>query len=136
MFIPKGGKNFVAVSVVADVVCNALTQGRSGESYLVSGENLSFREFYTLQKKTGNYSQILIDIPDSLLKIIGFGGDFLRKLGIKTEICTMNLSQLMIREYYSNQKAKTELDLADSDLKTSVKESINWFMEQKMIKNT
>ena len=133
MFIPKGGKNFVAVRVVAEAVCNALTQGRSGENYLASGENLSFKEFYTLQKQIGNYRQVLIDIPDFILKVIGLVGDLLRKLGIKTEICSMNLRQLMVREYYSNLKAKTELNLRESVLEIAVKEAIDWFKEQKMI---
>jgi len=133
MFAPKGGKNFVAVNAVAETVCNALTQGWSGERYLASGENLSFREFYALQKQIGNYQQVLIDIPDFALNIIGFAGDLVRKLGIKTEICSMNLKQLMIKEYYSNQKAKTELNLPESVLQIAVKEAIDWFKVHEMI---
>lgn len=133
MFAPKGGKNFVAVTAVAEAVCNALTQGRSGERYLASGDNLSFREFYALQKQIGNYRQILIDIPDFALNLIGHAGDLIRKFGIKTEICSMNLKQLMIKEYYSNIKAKTELNLPESVLKIAVKEAIEWFKVHKMI---
>ena len=133
MFAPKGGKNFVAAAAVASTICNALKQGRSGEKYLASGENLSFREFYTIQKQIGKYPQLLIDIPDFVLKLIGFTGDLIRKLGIKTEICSMNFRQLMIREYYRNEKAKTELNLSESVLKIAIKETIDWFKEHKMI---
>ena len=34
LFIPSGGKNFVAVEDVATTCCNALTMGKSGERYL------------------------------------------------------------------------------------------------------
>jgi len=133
MFAPKGGKNFVAVTAVASTVCNALKQGRSGERYLASGENISFREFYALQKKIGMYKQWLIDIPDFILILVGIAGDILRKSGIKTEICSMNIRQLMVREYYSNEKSKAELNLPETNLTGAVKEAIDWFKEHKLI---
>src|ERR1035437_5741387 len=127
MFIPKGGKNFVAAHNVAVAVCNALTMGRNGERYLASGINLSFKEYYTLQKQVGKYDQKIIEIPDFLLKFIGKTGDIIRKFGIKTDLCSMNIRQLLIREYYSNHKAKTELKLPETELKRSIKEAIEWF---------
>ena len=133
MFIPKGGKNFVAVSDAALAVCNALTQGRNGERYLVSGVNLSFREFYSLQKQVENYRQQLIQLPDFLLIFVGKTGDLLRKLGIKTDLCSMNLRQLIICEYYSNEKSKAELNFVESDLKEAIKDAIDWFKNHKMI---
>ena len=127
MLIPGGGKNFVAAHDVAEGVCNALTMGKNGERYLASGINLSFKEYYTLQKQVGKYEQKIIVIPDILLVIIGKAGDIIRKSGIKTEICSMNIRQLLIREYYSNRKAKTELNLPETDLKVAINETIEWF---------
>ena len=134
LFVPRGGKNFVPVTDVANVVCNALTQGRSGERYLASNENLSFNEFYKLQKKIGNYNQIIICIPDFFLELLGRVGDLIRKLGVKTEICSMNLNQLMIREYYSNAKAQNELGLKPSNLEKAINEALEWFNNHGMIK--
>lgn len=127
MFVPKGGKNFVAAHNVAVAICNALTMGRNGEHYLAAGVNLSFKEFYTLQKQVGNYQQVIIELPNFLLKIGGKIGDFFRWLGIKTDVCTMNLQQLMIQEYYSNEKAKNELQMPQTDIKKAIEETLNWF---------
>jgi nucleoside-diphosphate-sugar epimerase len=127
MLIPKGGKNFVAAHDVAVAVCNALTMGRNGERYLASSINLSFKEYYTLQKQVGEYEQKIIEIPDFLLTFFGKAGDIIRKYGIKTDLCSMNIRQLLIREYYSNQKAKTELNFQETELKESIKEAIDWF---------
>ncbi len=132
LFVPKGGKNFVPVVDVALTVCNALNEGKNGERYLACGVNLSFSEFYQLQRKIGAYSQRIITIPDVLLEIAGKAGDLLRLFGIKTEVCTMNLMQLMVREYYTNKKAKKELHLQESDLKIAIKEAIDWFNENGM----
>ncbi|MEI6754266.1 MAG: NAD-dependent epimerase/dehydratase family protein [Paludibacter sp.] len=127
LVIPGGGKNFVPVTDVANVVCNSLSQGRSGERYLVSGENLSFAEFYTLQKRIGDYKQLIISIPDFFLETVGKAGDLIRKFGIKTEICSMNLQQLMIREYYTNTKAKKELGLKPTSLENAITDALDWF---------
>jgi len=127
MSVPKGGKNFVAAHNVGVAICNALTMGRNGEHYLAAGVNLSFKEFYTLQKQVGNYPQIIIELPNVLLKIVGKIGDFFRWLGIKTDVCTMNLQQLMIQEYYSNEKAKNELKMPQTDIKKAIEETLNWF---------
>jgi dihydroflavonol-4-reductase len=132
MVAPGGGKNFVDVQSVAVAVCNALLQGKNGERYLASGINLSFKEFYTLQKITGNYKQLILGIPDYILEILGRTGDMLRKSGIKTSLCTMNLQQLMIQEYYSNLKAKEELDLPETKLPVAIKKAMDWFKEQHM----
>jgi dihydroflavonol-4-reductase len=132
MFIPKGGKNFVPVHDVAIAVCNALILGRNGERYLASGTNLSFKEYYILQKQIGKYRQHIIELPGFLLLLMGKAGDLIRRLGIRTGLCTMNLRQLMIQEYYCNQKAVTELQLPLSDIKTAVTEAIDWFNEHNM----
>lgn len=133
MFSPKGGKNFVAVYDVAVAICNAITQGNNGERYLASGVNLSFKDYYTLQKQVGGYRQTIIEIPDSILILIGKLGDVIRRLGVKTEICSMNLRQLIIKEFYSNKKAISELDLPKTNLEVAVLEAIDWFKRNKMI---
>ena len=132
-FIPQGGKNFVPVTNVAVAVCNVLTQGKNGERYLLSGVNYSFKEYYKLQKEVGKYKQRIIELPDWILMVVGKAGDVFRKMGVKTEICSMNLRQLMIREYYSNHKAKLDLNLPETNLKIAINEAIDWFKEHKMI---
>lgn len=133
MFTPGGGKNFVSAHNVAIAICNALTDGKNGERYLASGVNLSFKEFYKLQSRVGAYQQKIIEIPDLFLRLAGKIGDVIRKAGIKTEICTMNLSQLLIKENYSNEKAKSELKLPETDIENEIAEALNWFKIRKMI---
>ena len=133
LFVPKGGKNVVAVRNVAEVICNGLTQGQNGHKYLASGINLSFREFYTLQMKVGGYRQLIFEIPDFLLTLIGKIGDLLRFLRIRTELSSMNLRQLMIKEFYNNEKAKAELNLAETELELAIDEALEWFKTHNII---
>ncbi|MDR3652855.1 MAG: NAD-dependent epimerase/dehydratase family protein [Paludibacter sp.] len=133
LFIPKGGKNFVSANDVAKSICNALIQGNNGEKYLASGYNLSFKEYYEIQKQIGNYKQYIVEMPNFLLILIGKIGDLLRFSGVRTELCSMNLRQLIIQEYYNNQKAKSELNMPQTEVKVAAEEAINWFKENGMI---
>jgi nucleoside-diphosphate-sugar epimerase len=128
-FVPSGGKNFVAVSDVATAICNALTMGNNGHRYLASGVNLSFKEFYKLQSRVGGYNQKIIILPTFLLVMIGKIGDVIRLFGIKTEICSMNLNQLIVQEYYNNEKAVTQLAMPQKPIHSAINEAINWFKE-------
>ena len=126
LFVPKGGKNFVPTKTVAEAACNAITKGNNGEKYLVCGENLSFTDFFLLQKAVGNYKQLIVELPDWILKFAALAGDLLRKLGLKTDLSSINIRQLLLREYYSGEKAMAELKYKSADLKEAVGEAIKW----------
>ena len=135
MFVPRGGKNFVSVNDVAVACCNALTMGISGQRYLAAGENLSFKKFYKLQSKIGGYPQRIIKIPDFILLIIAFAGDIINFFKIKTSLTSVNLKQLMIREYYNNTRARQELLMPVTPIEQAVKEAIHWFKTSSYIKS-
>ena len=46
MVCPKGGKSFVHVADAATAVVHAIERGESGKRYLLTGENLTLRQFY------------------------------------------------------------------------------------------
>jgi nucleoside-diphosphate-sugar epimerase len=134
LFIPRGGKNFVSVSDVAIACCNALTMGVSGERYLAAGTNLSFKKFYKLQSSIGGYPQIIIKIPNFLLIIVALTGDIMSFFKIKTSLTSINLKQLLIREYYLNTKARKELMMPVTPIEEAVKEALQWFKAKSYIK--
>ena len=133
LFIPRGGKNFVSARKVARAACNALTMGKNGEKYLVCGENLSFRDFFERQKYAGKYRQIMIRLPDFFLLFAGRIGDMLRKTGIKTDLSLVNMRQLIIREFYTGNKADENLHLPQFHLENAIIEAINWINIKKKV---
>lgn len=127
MLVPGGGKNFVATADVASAICHALTDGKSGERYLASGVNITFKEFYEIQSRVGGYKQRIIVLPDLILELAAKLGDLLQKAGIKTDVCSRNINQLLIREYYGNDKARKDLRLPSTPIERAIKEALNWF---------
>ena len=52
--------------------------------------------------------------------LAGRVGDLLRWMGIRTQISTRNVRQLMVMEYYSSSKAQRELAFAVSPIKNAI----------------
>lgn len=134
MATPDGGKSFVPAKDVAAAICNALTAGRNGEHYLATGVNISFKEYYNLQSRVGGYQQNIFLLPDMLLELVAKVGDLLRLAGVRTDLCSRNINQLTIQEYYSNAKICKELNMPQSPLTESVAEALEWFMKNKYLK--
>ena len=127
LFYPPGGKNFIHVNDVSKGIVCALEKGRNGEAYLLSNENLSYKQFYKKLHIKTNRNPILIKIPKVILLIIGFFGDGLRFLGIRTSISSSNLKALCINNFYSNNKAKSEFQMNFKTADEAIEDAFNWF---------
>jgi dihydroflavonol-4-reductase len=131
MAAPGGGKSFVSVKDVANAVVNALTMGRNGERYLLTGEDMSLRDFYALQAEVCGYSQRLFVLPDWLVALAGRLGDLLRWAGKRTQLSTRNVRQLMVDEYYTSDKARRELAFTTTPLADAIRDFFEWYGKQK-----
>lgn len=129
MLAPKGGKAFVDVRDVAVAMVNALEGGRSGERYIAvntAAGHLTIKQLYQLQASVEGYRQRVLTLPNWLLTIAGVLGDMLRTLGVRTELSTVNVRQLMAREYYNNMHAINNLQLPQTPIAQSIHDFHAW----------
>ncbi|KWW30311.1 MAG: dihydroflavonol-4-reductase [bacterium P3] len=126
MAVPGGGKSFVHAADVAVAAANALTMGRSGERYLATGDNLSLRQFYLLQARLCGYRQRCLVLPGTLLLLVGWLGDMLRAVGVRTQLSSCNVRQLMVREYYCAAKAHAQLDMPCTPVEQAILDFHRW----------
>lgn len=133
MFCPPGGKNFVATGDVAIGIVSALSQGRNGESYLLSGENMTYREFYRLLSDRCGYKQHIIGIPKWILQIVGKVGDMATRIGVRSEVSGVNMRMLCIGNYYSNEKSMQELGVSYRPVSEAIDETVSWFYKCGML---
>ena len=127
VFVPPGGKNFVNVDDVADAIIAAFAKGKSGEKYLLSGENLSYSEFFKKLNKFSNKKAVLIKVPSALLLSAGYVGNLFRKIGVATPVSFSNMRILSITNYYSNQKAEADLGVKFRPIDLGIRQAIKWF---------
>lgn len=132
-FIPSGGKNFIYVGDAATAVCNSISMGRNGEKYLLSGVNMSYKEFFNLLNDVTGYKSSFITLPPTMLKSIGYLGNLLRKCGLEVAFSKSNMDILCITNYFSNEKAKREIGLPETSIKNAIEEAIEYFIANGII---
>ncbi len=126
MLAPCGGKSFVAVKDVAIAVVNALEMGRSGERYLLTGDEYTLHDFYKLQASVLSYRQLVVSVPRWILLIVAKCGDLLRLMGVATQLSTSNIRQITTKEYYTSSKACNELAFKPTSISDAIKAYFSW----------
>jgi nucleoside-diphosphate-sugar epimerase len=129
IFYPSGGKNFVHVKDASAGIINSLEKGKNGEKYLIANENLSYAEFFSKLNHLTNQNPIMIKIPKQLLIALGYFGDFLRMLNIKTSISSVNMKILCVKNFYSNDKSVTALNIKYQVVDFAIKDAIDYFQK-------
>ncbi len=135
VFYPAGGKSFIDVRFAAQAIVNVLEQGRVGEIYLLAGENLSYKQFYSLVAQTANVQRIKLGIPRVALLGIGYFADVLKILGFKMAFDRTAARLLTLDNYFSNKKAQNELSLIASDTEQAIRAYLQW-REESLTRNS
>ncbi|WP_347217577.1 NAD-dependent epimerase/dehydratase family protein [Chryseobacterium sp.] len=127
VFYPKGGKNFVHAEDAAKGVVNTVNKGENGEKYLLANENLSYKQFFEKVNRITNQKPFMISIPNILLSVLGWIGDVLRGLKIRTNLCTANMKALQVLNYYTNQKSVKNLEIQYQPTDKAIKDAVEYF---------
>ena len=133
LFYPPGGKNFVNAKDVAKGVVAAVEKGQNGRIYLLTGHNLSYREFFQKLAFLNNQKTSLIRIPRAVLRTAGYLSVVPKMFNLRTEISPVNMETLAVNNYYNNSRAKKELGLTFDPIEQGIGEAISWFKDQKML---
>ncbi|RDB07903.1 NAD-dependent epimerase/dehydratase family protein [Runella aurantiaca] len=131
LLFPSGGKNIVDVRDIARVIVNSIHKGKTGNNYLLSNENLTYKEIFTLACKYANVVTPKFKIPYSLGVVIGYMGSCFELITKKTttiNIKTMRLSYQ--NHYYNADKAIKELCFTPRPAKETIKDTVSWFKNE------
>ncbi len=120
MVCPQGGKSFLDVRDAATAIVHAIHHGISGKRYLLTGQNMSLADFFRLQAATMGYRQRLVVLPNGVAMAAAKVGDRLRRCGIRTPLSSINVRQLLVREYYDNHHATRDLQLPQTPIETAI----------------
>lgn len=135
VFYPPGGKSFVDAEYAATAICNALTKGRIGETYLLAGTNMTYKDFFRIVEKQSGKRKLLIQIPNSVLTTLGHMFGFIGKVfSLSLPLNVVNAKLLSLDNYFSNEKAVREIGLKETDLNKAVSNSIEWFKQNDILK--
>jgi dihydroflavonol-4-reductase len=131
-FYVDGAYDFVDVRDVADGIMKAAEKGRSGETYILSGEKLTVRRIIDLLWDLTGRRFARIYIPFSLAR---FAARFTPLLyvhrKIKPRFTSYSLETLRSNSDISHAKATAELGYHPRRLKESIADTVDWFRKNR-----
>lgn len=108
--VPAGGGNVVDVEDVAEGIFLAGEHGLTANRYIIGGENLSFKEIFTVISDVVRNKPFFIPVPSSmrlpLSLAIGAIGSFINSRFLTRQI----VSDTFFFKYYSLKKAQSQLE--------------------------
>lgn len=133
-FAPAGGTNTADVRQVAEGVLLAGTNGRSGENYILGGENLSYFDLWTRMAKVVGVRGPKIRLPNSLAHMGGMAGDLWTRLrGQEGSLNSAAARMGQLFHYYSSAKATVELGYQHGPIDPAIIASAEWCREREWI---
>ncbi len=125
-FYTSGGVNVVAVEDAVDGIVSAWKKGRTGERYILAGQNLSIKHLFEIIANEAGQKPPSMLLPTPLLHALGIAGDLMGTLGMKSPISRENAYTSTLFHWFDSAKAQRELDFKPRAAELAISESVNW----------
>lgn len=127
-FYISGGMSAVDVEDVVDGIMRALERGRAGERYLLTGENVSYRQMRAVIAEEMGEPKPFIHIPTWLLRLMARLADAVSLVTDKRPRISLPMAGFLPFElYYSSAKAQRELGWRFRPFRDSVQRAVVWY---------
>lgn len=109
----------------------AMEKGKKGERYILGGENITFREYFSNLRQLVKIEKRLVKIPLFMLLPFSYFLKWNASLFSSEPMLTPDsVKFLMKRTRYSSKKAQKELGYQFRPLKESIEDVYQWFKEE------
>lgn len=132
-FYTSGGVSIISIEDVVDAIIVAMTKGKNGERYILSGENIKIKTLFETIARHAGVNAPSIYLPNPVIKAIGCIGDQLEKLDLKGPINTENAWTSILYHWFDNSKAKRELGLNPKSADVAIGQSVEWMKERGLL---
>ena len=125
---PAGGLSAVDVEDVARGHLLAAKKGRVGERYLLTGTNMTYRDFLKEAARVAGVRAPRFQIPTPLARVMSHGFLLGTKLFGVDPLMTPELLTYVSRPlYYDNRKAREELGMEFTPLEVTLTKAVDYF---------
>lgn len=132
-FYTGGGVNVVPVENCVDGIVRAWLNGRSGERYILAGQNLTIKDLLGLIAKAAGVPAPSIRIPNWVLHVLGIVGDFKTKMGRPASLSRENAWTTTMFHWFDSGKAQRQLGFVPGSSKLAIESSVKWMKEKGLI---
>lgn len=133
LFYPQGGVSIVAVEDVIDGIMSAFKKGKSGERYILSGDNLTLKEVFQIIADCSKVKAPWIPIPNFMMKGVGVIDDCLQGIGLKGPLPSEKAFVATLFHWFDHQKATNELGFKPRPAVEAIAKSVQWSKDHKLL---
>ncbi len=131
---PPGGMGIVSAQATGEGHVLAAERGRTGERYILNGENVSHRTLMALAAKVAGVRPPCITIPRVLMTPLAALVDVLNRVRRATPLVDGSQLHLSARDmYFDGSKAERELGFVGGAAQASVAEAWGWYCEHGLL---
>jgi dihydroflavonol-4-reductase len=136
MFYVEGAYDFVDVRDVVDGMIAAGERGRRGESYILSGQQLSVRYMLETVREVTGKAFARIKIPFSLAEMAAhYTCWYYERTKAKPRFTPYSLEVLQSNSNISCRKAKIELGYKPRPIYETIADTVRWFLDHRRVKS-
>ena len=133
-FYTSGGVNVVAAEDVVQGIISAWKKGRTGERYILCGENMLIKDLFAIIAEEAGVKPPHKLMPDAVLHIVGAIGDTMEKVGLKGPLSRENAYTATMYHWFDCSKAKQELDFNPRPAREAIRNSVQWMKDNGLLK--
>ena len=132
-FYTSGGASIVAIEDVIAGIMAAWEKGKTGERYILSGENISIKDFFGYIAAEAGVKPPPVYLPNPVVHTIGKVGDLLEKIGKKGPLNSETAWTATLYHWFDSSKAQNELGLQMRPARESIAASVQWMKDNHVI---
>jgi dihydroflavonol-4-reductase len=133
-FYPLGGVCVVDVEIVVEAVVRAMEVGRTGERYILGGDNVTYKELANIISRVTGRPMFMVPLPFFVTKFLHA---LLVMLHFKNRVSKLfNPTMFRVASeflYFSSEKAIRELDMRTEPIEHSIRRAFNWYKEEGLL---
>ncbi|MBT8327295.1 MAG: NAD-dependent epimerase/dehydratase family protein [Bacteroidia bacterium] len=126
-FYSKGVTGFVGVNDVAKAMCSLCVSEIDGERYILVSENLSFESISKMMAERFEKNPPSIEVKGGLYRFIYALVSLKEFLRIRGLLSRETVKASISENYYSNQKAREQLNIKFTLMQTVINDAISWY---------
>ena len=130
----SGAYDFVDVRDVAEGLILACENGKKGECYILSGQQISVGQLLKFLEEISGVKAPWLKIPNQVARAAGFfNALYCNLMKLKPLFTPFSIDVLASNSLVSCQKARDELGYSPRSIHESIKDAVRWFKEEGII---
>ena len=136
-FIPSDGKSIGNYAYIDDIIDGhilAMKKARSGERYILGGENITYIDLIKLVDSESGKKSMIVRIPSAAMFTISWISLIITKItGIKPIITPGFIRKCLADWKVSSDKAKNELGYNPVSIEEGIRNTISWLKKEYLV---